>query len=86
MNSCQMPAKLLYHSLPQQDTGRKKSGEKELVGQDKGNSIKKKKERLHSEARENKRFIIYVPLAGDAQPLHGKQGFSTGSGGSRRQT
>ena len=59
--------------------------EKNLVGEDKGSLIKQK-QRPRVEAKENRRFILSFPSAGDVQPLPGKQGFSTRSGCSGRQT
>ena len=47
------------------------------MGQAKGSLIKQKQS-LHAEAKEG-RFILYFLLAGDVQPLPGKQGFSTHS-------
>ena len=68
-----VPTKLLYHCPPQQDSrGENKRGKK-LVGQDK-DSLIKQKQRLRVEEKENKRFILYFPSAGDVQPLLGKQG------------
>ena len=64
----------------EEKTRRKKT----LVGQEKGSSIKQK-QRPHTEAKENKRLILYFPSAGDVQPPPGKQGFSTHSGCSGRQ-
>ena len=68
---CQVPTKPLYHSPPQQDKGEENNMEKNLMGQDKGSLIKQK-QRLCVEAKENKRFILYFPSAGDVQPLPGK--------------
>lgn len=42
--------------------------EKKLVGQD-GGSLIKQKHRLHTEAKEDKRFIFYFPSASNVQPL-----------------
>jgi len=55
--------------------GRRKKDEKELVGQEKGSSVKQKQRPL-MEAKENKRFILYFSSSGHAQPLSRKYGFS----------
>jgi len=54
-------------------------------GQDEGSLIKQK-QRPCAEAKENKRFILYFPSAGDVHPLPRKKGFSAHIICSKRQT
>lgn len=54
------------------------------MGQEKGSLIKQK-QRLSAEAKENKRFVVYIP-AGNTQTLPGKEGFTMHSGCSASST
>lgn len=76
------PSKPLYQFSAGLEGGNKVG--KILMGQEKGSLIKQK-QRLSAEAKENKRFVVYIP-AGNTQTLPGKEGFTMHSGCSASST